>query len=121
MYIKRTIEGWIERNARSFPCVTIYGPRQVGKSTTAEKLFGDRFRQVNLDNISDRSLAIQNPASFLDLYGWPLIIDEVQKAPVLFDEIKARIDQQRKTWDRNGQEPELMYVLTGSSRFELTK
>lgn len=89
MYIKRTIEGWIERNARSFPYVTIYGPRQVGKSTTAEKLFGDRFRQVNLDNISDRSLAIQNPASFLDLYGWPLIIiDEVQKAPVLLTKLK---------------------------------
>lgn len=121
MYIARTIENWILKNGASFPCVTIYGPRQVGKSTTADRLFGSEFRQVSLDRLADRSLARQNPGQFLDTYGWPLIIDEVQKAPELLDEIKERIDSQRKVWNHNDERPKLMYILTGSSRFELTK
>ncbi len=121
MYIKRTVEDLIKKNAGSFPCVAIYGPRQVGKSTTCDVLYGDDFKQVNLDNLADRSISIQDPARFLDTYGWPLIIDEVQKAPPLLDEIKARIDLQRKIWRRADEKPKLMYVLTGSSRFELAK
>ncbi len=121
MYIKRTIEEWIKKNAQSFPSITIYGPRQVGKSTTADELFGARFKSVNLDKLEDRSLAKNNPSLFLDANGWPLIINEVQKAPELLDEIKDRIDEQRKIWRKNDQKPELMYVLTGSNRFELTK
>lgn len=91
------------------------------KSTTADVLFDNRFKEVNLNNLADRSLANQNPALFLDTRGWPLIIDEVQKAPVLLSEIKDRIDAQRKVWRKEGRKQELMYVLTGSSRFELTK
>ena len=121
MYLKRSIEGWIKRNAESFPCIAIYGPRQVGKSTTASYMFGNEFRIVNLDKLADRSLANQNPAQFLDTYGWPLLIEEIQKAPVLLDEIKDRIDQQRQKWRENGERQKLMYILTGSNRFELTR
>ncbi len=121
MYIKRTIEQWIEKNAKSFPSITIYGPRQVGKSTTADELFGTKFKSVNLDKLEDRSLAIENPSLFLNVHGWPLIINEVQKAPKLLEEIKDKIDEQRKIWRKNNQKPELMYILTGSNRFELAK
>lgn len=121
MYIKRTIEQWIIKNAKSFPSITIYGPRQVGKSTTADELFGKKFKSVNLDKLEDRSLAIENPALFLNVHGWPLIINEVQKAPKLLEEIKDKIDEQRNLWRKNNQKPELMYILTGSNRFELTK
>lgn len=121
MYISRTIENWIKKNALSFPSITIYGPRQVGKSTTADELYGSSFKSVNLDKLEIRSLAIENPALFLNTYGWPLIINEVQKAPQLIEEIKDKIDEQRKIWRKNNQKPELMYILTGSNRFELTK
>ena len=118
-YVQRTLEKIILDAGRSFPCIVIYGPRQVGKSTTADHLFGDKFRKVTLDNIEDRTLASQNPRLFLESNGWPLIIDEIQKAPQLLDEIKQKIDEQRLIWLKDGSQRDLMYILTGSNRFEL--
>ena len=118
-YIPRTIEKTILQTGESFPCLVVYGPRQVGKSTTIEMLYGDSFRSVTLDNLDDRNLATQSPKLFLETYGWPLIIDEIQKAPGLLDEIKQKIDAQRLIWLKNGEERQLMYILTGSNQFDL--
>ena len=93
MYIKRTIEKAIVSLSKQFPCIIIYGPRQCGKSTTIDHLFGGNIRKVTLDNLEDRTLANNDPRLFLETYGWPLIIDEIQKAPVLFDYIKINIDE----------------------------
>ena len=119
MYIKRYVEATILAAAKSFPCIVIYGPRQVGKSTTINMLFGDKIPMVTLDDAEDRNLALTNPRLFLERYGWPVIIDEIQKAPNLLDEIKIKIDEQRLKWMRNNEERQLMYILTGSNRFEL--
>ena len=119
MYINRLSEKIILQVAQSFPCIVIYGPRQVGKSTTVDYLFGDRYRKVTLDDLDDRNLALENPKLFLETYGWPLVIDEIQKVPNLLDEIKKKIDEQRLLWMKNGEKRELMYILTGSNRFEL--
>ena len=119
MYIKRHVEQVIMDAAESFPCIVVYGPRQVGKSTTINMLFGEQMPLVTLDDAEDRNLALNNPRLFLERYGWTLIIDEIQKAPNLLDEIKIKIDEQRLSWMRSGQERQLMYVLTGSNRFEL--
>ncbi|MBQ6519519.1 MAG: ATP-binding protein [Anaerolineaceae bacterium] len=118
-YIHRTIEDNILQIGKSFPCLVVYGPRQVGKSTTIDMLYADSFRKVSLDNIDDRTLANQNPKAFLETYGWPLIIDEIQKAPGILDEIKQKIDEQRLIWLKSGAERQLMYILTGSNQFEL--
>ena len=119
MYVTRNSEPIIREVSKSFPCIVLYGPRQVGKSTTIDHIFGDDFRKVTLDDLEDRNLAIQNPKLFLETYGWPLIIDEIQKAPALLDEIKKVIDAQRLVWIKNNEERQLMYILTGSNRFEL--
>ena len=119
MYLKRTAEEKILDVSRSFPCIVVYGPRQVGKSTTIDILFGENYQKVTLDDSDDRSLAKNNPKLFLESYGWPLIIDEIQKAPELLDEIKKIIDAQRLLWVKNNEERKLMYILTGSNRFEL--
>ena len=121
MYVNRAIEKTIIAASESFPCVVIYGPRQVGKSTTIDHLFGDKINKVSLDDIEDRALAQSNPKLFLESNGWPLVIDEIQKAPSLIDEIKKIIDDQRLKWLKNNEERKLMYVLTGSNRFELQK
>ena len=119
MYKTRTIEKTILSVSRSFPCIVIYGPRQVGKSTTIDRLFGDSCGKVTLDDADDRNLALNNPKLFLEVHPWPLIIDEIQKAPNLLDEIKKKIDEQRLIWLKSGSERQLMYILTGSNRFEL--
>jgi uncharacterized protein len=119
VYIKREIEETILKVSESFPCIAVYGPRQVGKSTTVDYLFGEHFKSVTLDNLEDRILAQTNPRIFLETYGFPLIIDEIQKAPMLLDAIKIVIDNKRKDWLKNGEKPQLLYILTGSNRFEL--
>ena len=40
MYIKRHVEQVILDAAESFPCIVVYGPRQVGKSTTINIMCG---------------------------------------------------------------------------------
>ncbi len=119
MYIKRDIEESIIKAEKSFQAIVIYGPRQVGKSTTVEMIFGDRFKSVTLDDTKERELALNNPKGFLEIHPWPIIIDEVQKAPNLLSEIKIIIDEQRKIWLKENKKRELMYVLTGSNQFEL--
>ena len=119
MYRNRTIEDAIKEAAESFPCIVIYGSRQVGKSTTVNHIFGKKARGITLDDGADRALAQDNPRLFLETYGWPLIIDEIQKAPKLLDEIKIFIDNMRLKWTENDENQQLMYILTGSNKFEL--
>lgn len=119
MYIKRTVEKSILEAAKSFPCIVLYGSRQVGKSTTLDYVFPANFNRVTLDDTEDRELAEKNPKLFLEVNPWPTIIDEIQKVPALLDAIKIKIDEQRKIWLKNNEERKLMYVLTGSNRFEL--
>ena len=119
MYIERAVESLIERTAHSFPAVVVYGPRQVGKSTTVMKLYGSRMSSVTLDDAEDRRLAQENPRLFLETWKWPVIIDEIQKAPNLLDAIKIEIDRQKALWLKNDERLKLMYILTGSNRFEL--
>ena len=119
MYIKRTVEKTILDMGNSFPCIVVYGPRQVGKSTTLDYVFPESFHRVTLDDIEERKLASENPKLFLESNPWPVIIDEIQKVPELLDEIKIKIDEQRKIWLKNNEERRLMYILTGSNRFEL--
>lgn len=119
MYIKRTVEEAIKACGLSFPCIVVYGPRQVGKSTTINELFGKKYRKVTLDDDEDRLSAEQNPKLFLENYGFPLIIDEIQKAPKLLNEIKKIIDEKRQEWLSENKPRELLFILTGSNRFEL--
>ena len=77
MYVTRNSESMILEVSKSFPCIVVYGPRQVGKSTTIDRIFGDAFRKVTLDDLDDRNLAAHNPKQFLETYGWPLVIDEI--------------------------------------------
>ena len=119
MYIHRTIEKAIKNLSRSFPCIVVYGPRQVGKSTTVDYIFSSNCKKVTLDDLEDRLLAETNPKLFLETYGWPLIIDEIQKVPKLLDEIKKTIDEQRLIWLKTKTKRQLMYILTGSNKFEL--
>lgn len=118
MYIKRTIEPEMLEAAKEFACLTIYGARQVGKSTVVSHLFND-FRRITLDDLSIREYAINDPKGFLDFYGCPLIIDEIQKAPSLLSYIKIKIDEYKERCLNNNEKPKLIYVLTGSNQFEL--
>ena len=93
--------------------VTLQGPRQCGKSTLTREwvtqwVKGSSYR--TLDRLSDQEFARDNPESFLaQSEKAPLqIVDEAQKAPPLFDAIKAQVDEN----PRPGQ-----FLLLGSTEF----
>ena len=119
MYIKRDIEKVLLEAADSFQVITLYGSRQVGKTTTVNMLFGDKFEFVTLDDSEELDLALSNPRAFFESHPWPLIIDEVQKAVGLLNEIKKIVDAQRLLWMKNNESRQLMFILTGSNQFDL--
>jgi len=95
------------------PVVAIQGARQTGKSFLARQLLENNLEKsklVSLDSTSEQSFAQANPHTFLSKYEdfQTLIIDEAQKAPALFDEIKLSVDNLR----RPGR-----FLLLGSTEF----
>ncbi len=96
------------------PVVSIQGPRQCGKSFLARELLPSRLKNTlyfSLDKKEIRHFAEANPALFLRQgEKKTFIIDEVQKAPDLFDEIKADVDENRIPGK---------YILLGSTEFSL--
>ena len=99
-YIERSLEPVLKKAAFEFPAVVLTGPRQSGKTTLFQHLFGKSYQYVSLEPPDVRASAIEDPRSFLELYPPPVIFDEVQYAPDLLPYIKEKIDAER---DKNGQ------------------
>lgn len=98
-YIHRTIETKLDEMYGNFPSILITGSRQSGKSTVLQyisKQKNQKINEVSLDDLKERSLAIEDPETFLRTHGVPLIIDEFQYAPNLLSYIKIKIDEARK-------------------------
>ncbi len=93
-YIERTLERKFLRMSSSFKAVLVTGARQVGKTTMLRHLAeGQNRTYVSLDNLMARDLAQSDPALFFQTYKLPIIIDEIQKAPRLFEQIKIMCDE----------------------------
>ena len=110
MYIKRHLETTIEKLNSCFKVLLLTGPRQVGKTTLLRRLAAVDRTYVTMDDISVRSLAMTEPALFLQRYKPPLLIDEIQLAPKLLPYLKMYVDEQGQNGD---------FWLTGSQAFEL--
>ena len=109
MWIPRGLDFELRRLADSFPVVVLTGPRQVGKTALLERSF-PAHRFVALDAGQNAETAETRPGDFLDTHRPPVILDEIQYAPGLLRDIKARVDRRREP----GQ-----YLLTGSQTFPL--
>lgn len=107
--IERSVREHLVRLVKSYPIVTITGPRQSGKTTLAKMCLED-FDYVSLEDIDGRAFAAQDPRGFLEKYAHPTIIDEVQRVPDLASYIQGKVDEVGV----NGQ-----YVLTGSQQKDI--
>ncbi|MBR3882512.1 MAG: ATP-binding protein [Clostridia bacterium] len=121
-YIHRTIENKLEEMYDNFPSILITGSRQSGKSTVLQYISTTKSQTINevsLDDLNERTLAIDDPETFLRTHGVPLIIDEFQYAPNLLSYIKLAIDEARKNeMFGDGKKVGTLYYLTGSQVFE---
>ena len=112
-YIQRSLERKFLKMSSAFKAVMVTGARQVGKSTMLKHLAQDTGRvYVSMDDADVRELANRDPKLFFQMYQPPLLIDEVQKAPALFEQIKILCDES----DERGR-----FWLTGSQSKKLMK
>ena len=97
----------------AFKVVMVTGARQVGKSTMLKHLAQNSERTiVSMDDADIRELAERDPKLFFQMYKPPILIDEAQKAPALFEQIKILCDES----DERGR-----FWLTGSQSKKLLK
>ena len=110
--IDRKFGSQVKSALKYFPCITLTGARQTGKTTLLRSLLPE-YNYVSLDLPSIAALADETPEIFFEKYKSPLIVDEVQYAPKLFRFLKERLDNERHNMGQ--------IVLTGSQKFELMK
>lgn len=107
--IGRKIVGRVRELAKTFPVVTIEGPRQSGKTTLSKLAFPD-YAYANLEDTVTRRLAEKDPRGFFERFPAPAIIDEIQRVPALLSDLQVEIDR----LGGNG-----LYILTGSHQPKL--
>ena len=112
-YIERALERKFMHMSSFFKAVLVTGARQVGKTTMLKHLAEGQGRTyVSMDNTMARALAQSDPVLFFQTYKPPIIIDEIQKAPELFEQIKLICDET---------EEKGLFWLTGSQQYEMMK
>ena len=111
--LKRTLHGLLDAN----PAVVLTGPRQVGKTTLAREIEGERGaiyldleRPSHLAMISDIEEYCEEQSDKL------LILDEIHRMPDLFAPLRSIVDERRRAGRRTGQ-----FLLLGSASLDLMK
>ncbi|SDM46749.1 hypothetical protein SAMN05421813_11310 [Daejeonella rubra] len=113
--IKRLAAKEISVLLKEFPAIALLGPRQVGKTTLAKDLVKKQKKEIlyfDLESDSDAA-KLQDPEYIFDQYkDHCIILDEVQRAPKLFAQLRPIIDSYRKPG---------RFILTGSASPDLIK
>jgi predicted AAA+ superfamily ATPase len=110
--VKRHIGEKINELLDFFPVVIILGVRQCGKTTLA-KMLRPNWRYFDLERGKDFDFVAGDFDFFVKEYPYSIIIDEAQRFPALFQELRGVIDRDRQRTNR--------FLLTGSSSLELIK
>ena len=107
--IERDLTARLERAARSWPCVTLTGPRQSGKTTLCRTVF-PQHRYASLEAVDVRAFASEDPRRFLAQFPEGAVIDEIQRVPELLSYLQGLIDAEPQPG---------RWILTGSQNLAL--
>ena len=90
------------------PVLLLNGARQCGKNTIMHELIAERphIPYITLDDLSTLASVQSDPLGFLSRFQDSVVIDEIQRAPELFLQIKQLVDKNRKPG---------RFLLTGSA------
>jgi hypothetical protein len=107
--IERHLNEKLLKLSKTFPVVTITGPRQSGKTTLVRWTF-HAHDYVSLEDPDEREFAISDPRGFLRRFRKGVILDEVQRTPDLLSHIQTTVDREGSAG---------RFILTGSNQFHL--
>jgi len=97
------------------PVVALLGPRQVGKTTLALAIAGDRqAAYLDLESASDRARLEEPVLYFADHAEELVVLDEIHRLPGLFQTLRGVVDQGR----REGRGTD-RFLLLGSAGIDL--
>jgi len=117
--IARRLRPIIEERLRQMPGVVLLGPRQVGKTTLARQIATLRKARaiyLDLERPTDQR-RLQDADAFLRAQvGKLVVIDEIHRAPALFETLRGIIDDRRAAGDRAGH-----FLLLGSAAIDLMR
>ena len=116
--IARNIENAVRERLRSaVPAVVLLGPRQVGKTTLAQKIAADwpgGAVYLDMERPADRRRLDDADAYLRAQRGRLVVIDEIQRLPGLFEVLRGIIDERRASGNRFGH-----FLLLGSAALDL--
>lgn len=117
--ISRQMESVVRDRLRTAPAVVLLGPRQVGKTTLARRIAAARGAKaiyLDLERPADRRRLDDADAFLRAQAGRLVVIDEIHRAPGLFEILRGIIDDRRATGDRAGH-----FLLLGSAALDLMR
>ena len=105
-YKHRIADGLLAKKLRAKGAVLIEGPKWCGKTTTAEEIAASKVMLANADAKKQFSRLLEIDVEAALGGDAPMLIDEWQTVPKLWDAVRYAVDRRRKM----GQ-----FVLTGSA------
>jgi predicted AAA+ superfamily ATPase len=129
MYAKRTNQAHIEYSFGNQAVTAIIGPRRVGKTSLVDHYIEQhphrRWALLNMDDMQQRQRIRRGELSVMiaeyakQVIGGPdkiwVKVDEAQKSPEIFDQIKILYDEHNKKLNKN----KIKFILTGSGHLDL--
>ena len=90
--IRRNLAPKLTGAARRWPCITLTGPRQSGKTTLCRALFPEHPYET-LEYPDVRAFAEEDPRAFLAQFPHGAVLDEIQRVPELPSYLQGMIDE----------------------------
>jgi hypothetical protein len=115
--IPRGIRSKVEAGLARQAAVALIGPRQVGKTTLAHEIAATRPSiYLDLEATADRD-KLADPVLFLGKQTDKLVVlDEIHRAPALFEALRGIIDAVRRAGIRTGR-----FLILGSAAIDLLR
>lgn len=117
--LNRSAHAFLRDRLGDMPAVVLLGPRQVGKTTLARQIaaqWAGGAVYLDLERPADR-LRLEDADAYLRAQqGRLVVMDEIHRAPGIFEVLRGIIDERRQDGLRSGQ-----FLLLGSAALDLMR